>query len=69
MMKSELNADRDPKWYARKAVVRLVQAAGRAVRGMDDYATTYVIDSNFSRLYLENRELFPAWFQDAVKMR
>lgn len=62
----KLNADRDPKWYARKAAVRLVQAAGRAVRGVDDYATTYVLDSNFSRLFSENKELFPAWFSEAV---
>lgn len=64
----KLNADRDPKWYSRKATVRLVQAAGRAVRGVDDYATTYILDSNFSRLYGDNKELFPAWFQDAVKI-
>jgi ATP-dependent DNA helicase DinG len=63
----KLNMDRDAKWYARKAVVRLVQAAGRAVRGVDDYATTYVIDSNFDRLYSNNPELFPSWFREAVK--
>lgn len=62
----KLNADRDAKWYARKAIVRLVQASGRAVRGVDDYATTYILDSNFSRLYYENPELFPEWFSEAV---
>lgn len=62
----KLNTDRDGKWYARKAIVRLVQAAGRAVRGVDDYAITYVLDSNFARLYNDNMELFPTWFKDSV---
>lgn len=64
----KLNADRDSKWYARKAVVRMVQASGRAVRGVDDYATTYILDSNFSRLYADNQELFPSWYKEAVKI-
>lgn len=62
----KLNMARSSKWYARKAIVRLVQAAGRAVRGVDDYADTYIIDSNFARLYSQNKELFPTWFRDAV---
>lgn len=62
----KLNADRDSNWYARKAIVRLVQASGRAVRGVDDYATTYILDSNFKRLYSQNKSMFPDWYRDAV---
>lgn len=60
------NMRRSPKWYARRAVLRIVQACGRSVRGVDDWATTYVLDSNFTRLYDENQDLFPDWFKEAV---
>lgn len=65
----KLNADRSSEWYSRKAIVRTVQAAGRAVRGVDDYATTYVIDDNFKRLVGRNQHLVPTWFNDALTMR
>jgi Rad3-related DNA helicase len=65
----KLNMDRSNKWYARKAIVRIVQASGRAVRGITDHATTYILDSNFKRLYTSNQELFPDWYKDAVHMK
>ena len=65
----KLNMSRSSKWYSRKAVVRIVQASGRAVRGITDHATTYILDSNFKRLYTSNQELFPDWYKDAVHMK
>ncbi len=65
----KLNADRSKEWYARKAIVRTVQAAGRAVRGPDDFATTYIIDDNFKRLIERNDKLVPPWFKEALTMR
>lgn len=64
-----LNASRSSKWYSRKAIVRIVQASGRAVRGVTDHATTYILDSNFSRLLQKNRELFPSWYLDSLEVR
>lgn len=64
----KLLMDRSNKWYARQAVLRLVQASGRAVRGVDDYATTYIIDSNFAQLWNGNQELFPSWYKEAVTL-
>lgn len=61
-----VNLQRSPKWYARRAILRIVQACGRSVRGIDDWAVTYVLDSNFRRLYEDNPELFPQWFKDSV---
>lgn len=63
----KLNKDRDHKWYARKAILRLVQASGRAVRGVNDHATTYVIDSNFEMLLKRNSDLFPDWYLESLK--
>ncbi len=62
-----LNAKRRSWFYARKAVLRMVQACGRSIRGVTDHAKTYIIDSNFARLYDQNTHLFPTWFQDSVR--
>lgn len=62
----KLNMDRHPEWYARKAILRLVQAAGRSVRGVNDFASTYIVDSNFDMLMRRNKDLFPEWFLDSL---
>jgi Rad3-related DNA helicase len=64
-----LNMKRSPRWYSREAILRLVQACGRAVRGVDDSAVTYVIDENVKRLIRENHDIFPDWFLDSVIVR
>lgn len=64
-----LNMNRDSNWYARKAILRIVQASGRAVRGVNDYASTYVLDAHFERLYKYNKPLFPSWYLDGVDIR
>lgn len=58
----KLNMDRDPKWYSREAILRIVQASGRIVRGVEDYGITYILDSNFIRLLIENDDIFPMWY-------
>ena len=40
-----------PDIYSLMATMKLVQGAGRSVRGPDDYATTYMLDSNIQRLW------------------
>lgn len=62
----KLNMDRSSKWYARKTILRLVQASGRAVRGVNDFATTYIVDSNFERLLKHNAEIFPDWYLESL---
>ena len=61
-----LNAKIRPEWYARRCILRLTQACGRSIRGVDDWAKTYILDSNFLRLVRENHEIFPEWFLDSV---
>lgn len=65
----KLNSERRGSWYARKAILRLVQACGRSVRGVNDHATTYILDNTFKRLYSQNRDIFPQWFCDSVVMK
>lgn len=40
-----------PDIYSLMATMKLVQGAGRSVRSPDDYATTYMLDSNIQRLW------------------
>lgn len=62
----KLNSEYRSGWYARKAILQIVQAAGRSVRGVDDHATTYITDSSFGRLLHDNREIFPDWFLESI---
>jgi len=55
-------------WYAHRTVSSIVQMSGRAVRSKDDYASTYILDEQFSRLYREWSSMFPKWFKEAVIM-
>ncbi len=40
-----------PDIYSLLCTMKLVQGAGRSVRGPEDYATTYMLDSNIQRLW------------------
>ena len=55
-------------WYVVSAIRTLVQMSGRAVRSETDHATTYVLDSQFVDGVWNRggRQLFPAYFRDAI---
>ncbi len=59
--------DRDPKWYNWHTVLRLAQSYGRSVRGPDDFATTYILDSSITYLLKSAQEIVPKWFSEAIK--
>jgi len=40
-----------PDIYSLLATMKLTQGAGRSVRGPEDWATTYFLDSNIQRLW------------------
>lgn len=54
--------DKDNDWYNSEASVVIQQMAGRPVRSMVDFATTYILDSNFSRIV----PYMPDWFRSAL---
>lgn len=56
----------DPSAYFRNAVLRIVQMCGRSVRGIDDWAASYILDSSFETLAARNPEFFPDWFIKAI---
>lgn len=60
---------KDPKWYAYKTVMTLIQAYGRGMRAEDDYCETYILDGNI-RMLFNNRlykPLIPEFFMEAVQ--
>lgn len=56
----------DPQWFQRETVMSIVQTVGRIVRGPDDFGVTYILDSNFGRLWSEVNHLFPFWLREAL---
>ena len=58
--------EQDPEWYTLETVKTLIQACGRSVRSETDYATNYILDSDFLRLYEENGKFFPKWFSESL---
>ncbi len=56
--------DLDADWYTLQTVSTILQACGRIVRSEVDFGHTYILDSDFYRLYDENKDFFPKWFQE-----
>lgn len=56
-------------WYNVQAVRSMVQMTGRGVRHKGDKATTYILDSQFDRIWNSARSLFPEWWTDALQWR
>jgi len=54
--------DENPDWYTLQTVMTFIQACGRIVRSDDDYGSTYVLDSDFERVYKTHAHFFPKWF-------
>lgn len=52
-------------WYTRQAMIGIIQACGRAVRGPKDWAFTYILDSSFESLYRRFIRFVPKWWRDA----
>jgi Rad3-related DNA helicase len=40
---------------------------GRAVRSNTDYATTFVLDSQFEQFATRNEDLLPDWWRAAIQ--
>lgn len=53
-------------WYAIQAIRSICQMTGRGMRSAEDSCRTYILDKQFSKLYNENRRLFPQWWSDAI---
>ncbi len=55
----------DLERFFMKSLFRLIQFAGRSVRGITDYAETYVLDKAAIDMVKYSRKYVPDWFFDA----
>lgn len=54
-------------WYSLEALRRIIQAAGRGVRGIDDFAETFILDASFyPGFYHQVEYSIPRWWKDAI---
>ncbi len=58
----------DPKWYAYKTIMTLIQAYGRGMRAEDDFCATYILDGNVNMLFNNPlyKALLPRNFKEAI---
>lgn len=58
----------DPKWYAYKTIMTLIQAYGRGMRAEDDFCATYILDGNVNMLFNNPlyKVLLPRGFKEAI---
>lgn len=61
-------ADQDGGSYFREAVLSVVQASGRVVRGVDDWGVTYILDGSFDTLLNRSSGYFAQWYKDAIEI-
>ncbi|CDI06708.1 hypothetical protein NITUZ_60235 [Candidatus Nitrosotenuis uzonensis] len=66
-MKKIYDSESDHRRYFLKSAYRLLQMAGRSVRHMQDYATTYVLDSKAERMIYYQKKDLPKWFIEACE--
>ncbi len=60
-------ADKYKGSYLRDAVLSVVQASGRVVRGVDDNGTTYILDEAFDTLITKGAQYIPQWYLEAIE--
>lgn len=64
---ARLHSPGGQSWYTVCTVRSIVQSTGRGVRHADDWAVSYILDSQFlSNVWGRNRNLFPEWWREAV---
>jgi Rad3-related DNA helicase len=59
--------DRVGNWYNWQTLKTVIQASGRSIRDYDDYAITYILDSDWNFLKNKNSSMIPVWFKNAIQ--
>jgi len=49
-------------WYDTQTIRTIIQSVGRSIRNENDHAITYILDSDWERVYDKNYDLFPQDF-------
>jgi len=56
-----------PTWYACATARTVIQAFGRSIRNENDYAASYILDSDWQRFFRTNASMFPPEFIAALQ--
>lgn len=56
-------------WYNVQTIRTLIQMTGRGVRSAEDWATTYILDSQFQSNIMGAQYLLPTWWKEALNYR
>ena len=62
-----LESAKDRAWYDLQTAWSLVQTIGRVVRSDTDFATTFVLDSQFEKFVARNETILPTWWRVAIQ--
>lgn len=58
--------NRVPRWYEWQTIKTIIQASGRSIRSVDDYAVTYILDSDWRIIKSKSWNMFPGWYKKAI---
>ncbi len=58
----------DSRWYETSSLRSILQASGRSIRHIEDYASTYILDNQSFRIYSKYNKLLDKSFTDGVKV-
>jgi Rad3-related DNA helicase len=59
--------EKNSSWYPYMTAKSVIQSLGRSIRNENDYATSYILDSDWERFYRANSRFFPKEFENIVK--
>jgi ATP-dependent DNA helicase DinG len=58
----------DPNWYQYSTLMLLIQAMGRSIRNENDYAISYILDSDWNKFYHMTKHMIPKDFINCLHM-
>lgn len=66
----KIRMERDWSYYLWLTATKMLQSCGRSIRSDTDYATTYILDSDFDRFFqmADNINLLPDWFVESIRI-
>jgi len=59
--------ERNKFWYPYMTAKSIIQSLGRSIRNENDYAVSYILDTDWERFYKMNFRMFPQEFTESVK--
>jgi Rad3-related DNA helicase len=65
-IKKRMNMSKE--WYNRRAMIDIIQGAGRVVRSEEDWGNTYILDESFRYLFQQSQDSVPKWWKDAYRV-